>query len=133
MRIFDQSMGEIQQIPTQPGAPRLRVDVVTASALRLEIFLRYLAEFCIPPSVCKFHRQDAIFQQNEFCRQIASVPNITEVTQNIPISINAVVSLFDWRQSSLKLPLEHVLKSAGYRGKQTAVEQNREQQIRDWI
>jgi hypothetical protein len=78
------------------------------AAAPLEIFLPGLAKLCVPTRGCRFLRQDAIFQKIESrCPLIASVRDITEVRQNIRISINEVMRAFNFLSDSLKSMLKH--------------------------
>jgi hypothetical protein len=66
------------------------------TALPLEIFLPRLSHFRIPRTICGILRKDAIFQKIEFRRQqIASIRDIAESQQNIPLSINALARAFE--------------------------------------
>jgi hypothetical protein len=82
----------------------------------------------------KIFREDTIFQQFQFsCQQIFYVRDIAEREQNIPISINALVRPFDCPRISVQWALAHGLEPPEERGKRTAFDADREQQILDWI
>jgi hypothetical protein len=67
-----------------------------APALRLEILLPRLAEFCIPRILCNILQKDGIVRKLEFrCQQIADVRDIAESQHNIPLSINALARAFE--------------------------------------
>jgi hypothetical protein len=74
------------------------------------------------------------FQQFQFqCQQIVYVRDIAEREHNIPISITGLVRAFDCPRSSVQSVLAHGLEPPGERGKYTALDVDREQQILDWI
>jgi hypothetical protein len=105
-----------------------------APAPPLEIVLPRLAESCIPRILCNILRKDATFQKIEFrCQQFADVRDIAESQHNIPLSVNTVTREFECPPGHVKSALEHELDPLGHRGKHTALEQDREQQILEWI
>jgi hypothetical protein len=61
------------------------------------------------------------------------VRDIAEREQKIPISSNALVRAFDCPRSSVQSALVHGLELPEERGKDPALEADREQQILDWI
>jgi transposase len=84
--------------------------------------------------VCQIFRKDAIFQQSQFqCQQIAYVRDIAKREHQIPISINALTRAFNCPRNSVQSALAHGLELRRERGKQTALDHQREQQILDWI
>jgi hypothetical protein len=104
-----------------------------APALPFEILLPRLAEFCIARDLCQIFRKDATFQQFQFgCQQIFYVPDIAGREHNIAVSINGLVRAFDCPRSSVQWALAHRLEPPREWGKQTALDADREQQIRDW-
>jgi hypothetical protein len=92
--------------------------------------LTCLIEFSIPTFVGKFLRQDAICPKIQFrCRPIASVRDVAELKENIPISINTMVTAFDGTRSLLRLALKHGMYPPGNRGKHIVLDQHSEQPI----
>jgi hypothetical protein len=105
-----------------------------ALALPLEIFLPRLAQFCIPRTLSQIFRKDTTFRQIQFrCQQIAYVRDIAEREPQIPISINALARVLNCPRSPVQSALAHGLELPGERGKHTALDHRREQQILDWI
>jgi hypothetical protein len=105
-----------------------------APASPLEILFPSLAGFCVPRPLCQISRKDATFQQIQFqCQRLAYVRDIAQREQQIPISINALARAFNCLRSSVQLALAYGLELPGERGKHTALDRHREQQILDWI
>jgi hypothetical protein len=78
--------------------------------------------------------KDAIFEKRKFpYQQTTYVCDIEELQHNLPVSINALAKPFERPRSRVKSALGHGMNSPGHRGKHTALEQDHEQQILDWI
>jgi hypothetical protein len=58
---------------------------------------------------------------------------IRELCHNVPVSINALTRASDSPRSRVQAALAHWLDEPGQRGKHAAVDQDRQQQIFDWI
>jgi hypothetical protein len=65
--------------------------------------------------------------------EISFVKDIAEPRYNIPVSINAPTRAFDSPRSRLQAALARELYESGQRGKYIALNQDREEQIPDWI
>jgi hypothetical protein len=103
-------------------------------ALLIDLILPRLEQFCFLGKVCQFLREDSDFRRLEFrCHQIAHVKNIAESRYNIPVTINALTRAFDCPRSRVQAALAHGLDEPGQRGEHAALDQDREQQILDWI
>jgi hypothetical protein len=61
------------------------------------------------------------------------VKDIAESRYNIPVSINALTRALDCPRSHVHAAFAHELDDRGQRGKRSALDQDREQQILDWI
>jgi hypothetical protein len=61
------------------------------------------------------------------------VKDITESLYNNPVSINALTRAFDCTRFRVQATLVHGLDEQGERGKHIALNQDREQQILDWM
>jgi hypothetical protein len=61
------------------------------------------------------------------------VKDIAEPRDNIPVSINTLTRAFDSPRFSVQAAFAHGLDELGQRGKHIALDQDREQQILDWI
>jgi hypothetical protein len=61
------------------------------------------------------------------------VKDIAEWRYNIPLSINILARVFACARSRVKAAPAHGLDEPGQRGKQITLDQDREQQILDWI
>jgi hypothetical protein len=61
------------------------------------------------------------------------VKDIAESRENIPVSINALTRAFGCPRSRVQAVLARGLNEPGQRGKHLALDQDREQQILDWI
>jgi hypothetical protein len=59
--------------------------------------------------------------------------DIAESCYNIPVSINALTRVFECPRSRIQAALAHGLDEPGQRGKPIALDEDREQQILDWI
>jgi hypothetical protein len=104
-----------------------------APPLPRNVFLGYLAEFCIPTSVCKFVPPDMFFHKIEFsCQPIADAGDIAESRPNILLSINAFMNTFKYSRSRATSALKHEMDRRGDRWKHTALNSDRERQILDW-
>jgi hypothetical protein len=64
---------------------------------------------------------------------MAFVKDIAESRYNIPVSINALTRAFDCPQSRIQGALTHGLNEPGQRRTHIALDQDRKQQILDWI
>jgi hypothetical protein len=106
---------------------------VAAPTPLLIIVLAQLTEFCLPRTLCQILCKDATFQEIEFgCQQMADVCETREEEYRIPISINVLMRVFECPRNSMQSAVAHDLESPGERGKQTALDQHREQQLVDW-
>jgi hypothetical protein len=61
------------------------------------------------------------------------VKDIAESRYIIPVTINALTREFDCPRSRVQATLAHWLDEPGQSGKYIAIDQDREQQILDWI
>jgi hypothetical protein len=61
------------------------------------------------------------------------VKDIAESRYNIPVCINALTRAFDFPRSRTQAARAHGMDEPGQRGKHIAIDQDREQQILDWI
>jgi hypothetical protein len=61
------------------------------------------------------------------------VQNLAESDHNIPTSINALAKAFDCPPSRVKAALAHGLDDPGRRGKHTALDDDPDRQILDWV
>jgi hypothetical protein len=85
-------------------------------------------------SLCKLVRGDPDFRRLESrCHQIAYLKDIAESRSNIPVTINALTRAFDYPRFRVQAALVHRLDEPGQRGKHSALDRDREQQILDWI
>jgi hypothetical protein len=64
---------------------------------------------------------------------MAFMTRMTELCYNIPVSINALTRASDCPRSRVRAALPHGLDEPGQRGKHVALDQDREQQMFDWI
>jgi hypothetical protein len=65
--------------------------------------------------------------------QIASVRDATELQHNILLSINALTRALEFPASRVSSAFEHGLNLPGHRRKREALDQDREQQILNWM
>jgi hypothetical protein len=65
--------------------------------------------------------------------EITFVKDIAELGYNIPVSINALTRSFDCPRSHVQAALAHWLDDRGQRRKHIAIDEDREEQILDWI
>jgi hypothetical protein len=103
-------------------------------AIPFDIILASLKLFCLSGQGCKSLRGDRSFPCLEFwCQDIAFENDIAESRYNILASMNAITKTFGCQQSCVQAVLAHGLDRPGQRGKHIALDQDHEQQIRDWI
>jgi hypothetical protein len=83
--------------------------------------------------VHKFLRKDAIFQNIESkCQQIACVREVAELQRRIPISIDALPTVFDCPRSRVKSKFEHGLEPLGHPGMHVAILPDPRPQVLHW-
>jgi hypothetical protein len=61
------------------------------------------------------------------------VKDVAESRYNIPVSMNVLMRAFAYPGCRVQAALAHWLADPGQRGKHIALDQDREQQILDWI
>jgi hypothetical protein len=61
------------------------------------------------------------------------VKDVAGSCENIPVSINALTRAFDCQRFHVQAAVTHGLYEPGQRGKHIAIDQDRKQQILDWI